>query len=67
MAGADYTYATTFPGSSVSPTDGLLQNVTLGDMSQYVFVGNRERMVGLEENVIIRGKQTIRAAQIFLN
>ena len=67
MAGADYTYATTFPGSSTSPTDGLLQNVTLGDMSQYVFVGNRERMVGLEENVIIRGKQTIRAAQIFLN
>ncbi len=66
-AGASYLYGTGVLGSSTSLTDGLQQTVTLGDMTQRVLVGNRERFVGLEENVLITGKQTVRASQIFLN
>ena len=66
-AGAAYNYATQTGGSSTSQTDGLQQVVTMGDMTQEVTAGNRERTVGLEENVTITGKQTIRASQIFLN
>jgi len=66
-AGASYNYGATTGGSSSSQTDGLQQVVTQGDMTQNVPAGNRERTVGLEENVLITGKQTVRASQIFLN
>ena len=66
-AGAAYNYATQTGGSSTSQTDGLQQVVTQGDMTQNVTAGNRTRTVGLEENVTITGKQTVRASQIFLN
>tara|TARA_R110001592_G_scaffold117850_1_gene320061 strand:- start:9837 stop:10811 length:975 start_codon:yes stop_codon:yes gene_type:complete len=66
-AGASYNLATQTGGSSSSRTDGLQQVVTQGDMTQNVTAGNRERTVGLEENVLIGGKQTVRASQIFLN
>ena len=66
-AGAAYAIASQRGGSSVSQTDGLLQDVSMGDMTQRITTGNRERFVGEEENVIITGKQTIRASQIFLN
>ncbi len=66
-AGAAYNIATQSGGSSVSQTDGLLQSVVQGDMTQRITAGNRERFVGLEENVMITGKQTIKASQIFLN
>ena len=66
-AGAAYNIATQSGGSSVSQTDGLLQSVVQGDMTQRITAGNRERFVGLEENVMITGKQTVKASQIFLN
>ena len=66
-AGAAYSIASQTGGSSVSPTDGLQQEIFMGDMTQRVTTGNRERFVGEEENVLITGKQTIRASQIFLN
>ena len=66
-AGAAYNLALQSGGSTASPTDGLLQSVVQGDMTQRVTAGNRERFVGLEENVTISGKQTIKASQIFLN
>ena len=66
-AGVAYNLATQTGGSSISQTDGLQQVVTQGDMTQNITAGNRERTVGLEENVVITGKQTIRASQIFLN
>jgi hypothetical protein len=66
-AGACYNLALQRGGSSSSQTDGLLQSIVNGDMNQRVTAGNRERFVGLEENVLITGKQTVRASQIFLN
>ena len=66
-AGAAYNYATTTGGSSTSQTDGLSQTVAQGDLAQRVSSGNRERQVALEESVVIGGKQTVRASQIFLN
>ena len=66
-AGAAYYYGRQLTGSSDSPEDGLVMNVDLGDMTQAVVTGNRERLVGLEERVRIRGQQIIEAAQIFLN
>lgn len=66
-AGAAYSIASQKGGSSVSQTDGLLQDITMGDMTQNVTAGNRNRTVGAEEDVRITGKQTIRASQIFLN
>ena len=66
-AGLAYNVAIQSGGSSVSQTDGLLQSVVQGDMTQRITAGNRERFVGLEENVMITGKQTIKASQIFLN
>ena len=59
-AGAYYDYALQTGGSSSSPRDGLFQRMTQGDMTQEVTVGNRERTVGLEENVQIRGKQDLK-------
>ena len=66
-AGAAYNLALQSGGSTASPTDGLLQSVVQGDMTQRVTAGNRERFVGLEEQVTITGKQVIKASQIFLN
>lgn len=66
-AGAAYAIASQTGGSSVSQTDGLQQEIFMGDMTQIVTSGNRNRTVALEEDVKIGGKQTIKAAQIFLN
>ena len=66
-AGAAYALASQTGGSSVSQTDGLQQQVFQGDMTQTITSGNRNRNVAAEEDVVIGGKQTIRASQIFLN
>ena len=75
-AGAVKTYGTMIPGSSISPVDGLLETVTLGNHTQTVAVGNqtlsvlagmRTRIVGKNETVAITGEQTVTAKKIFLN
>jgi len=68
-AGAAYLHASMRGGSSVFPTRGLSQEVMMGDMEQTVLTGDRKRRVGGRggEEVLIAGKQVIRASQIFLN
>lgn len=58
-AGAYYEYATDAPGSSAMPSSGFHQEVTLGDRTRNVDVGN--------EHVTITGIQTVNAKLIFLN
>ena len=66
-AGAYYNYATTTGGSSESSSDGLMQDITLGNLTQNVKAGERVRTVALDETVTIGGIQRITAAQIYLN
>ena len=75
-AGAHYTYSMLTPGSSLSKTDGLSENVVLGNDTKTVLVGNkvetvtvgnRVRTVGLNETVTIAGIQKVTATKIFLN
>ena len=63
---SSYTYAMT----GVTPTaggSGLMTNVMMGNELHNVLLGNRTRMVGLNESVIVAGVQTVRASKIFLN
>jgi hypothetical protein len=75
-AGAHYTYSMLTSGSSLSKTDGLSENVVLGNDTKTVLVGNktetvtagnRVRSVGLNETVTIGGIQKVTATKIFLN
>ena len=75
-AGAYYNYAKTVGGSSESQKDGLkveitkgneTQNVILGNQNLSVSKGNRVRQVGLNETVKITGIQKVKANKIFLN
>ena len=65
--GASYTYAQMTGGSSESQQDGLKQTVTLGNMTQEVSAGERQRNVAMNETVQIGGIQRITAQKIFLN
>lgn len=66
-AGAAYTYSKSTPGSSESQQDGLKQTVQLGNMTQEVSAGERQRKVAMNETVQIGGIQRITAQKIFLN
>ena len=63
---SSYTYAMT----GVTPTaggNGLMTNVMTGNETHNVLVGNRVRLTGLNETVVVAGVQTVRASKIFLN
>ena len=75
-AGAYYNYAKGVGGSSESQQDGLkveitkgneTQDVLLGNQNLTVSQGNRVREVGLNETVKITGIQKITAKKLFLN
>ena len=65
--GAYYSYAKSVSGSSGSASDGLKQDINLGNMTQAVSAGERIRNVAANETVTIGGIQRVTAAQIYLN
>lgn len=55
------------PKAPLALGNGHLMNVTMGNKTENVLIGNRLRNVSLNETVTIGGIQTIKAKEIYLN